>query len=249
MADETKLSHTTRVVERASHRLHQRTTMSRLRRTHTAALLSALAFAVPADAQVSWTDWTSSNAGAGTVTGSMTFGATTVGVTFSGGFLFAQTSCGTNYFAPNVYTSVAVPTAPTPCDIIAMNAGGVKTITFSQAVVNPVFALVSWNSQTGTTFSGAIQVLSQGTGYWGAGTLGVSGTNPNAIVTSGEAHGTIRILGTVTSVTFTDRSENWHGITVGAQNLPVTVVPEPQSYVLVATGLLGVLAARRRVRA
>jgi hypothetical protein len=206
----------------------------------------AVATATPATAQVSWTDWTSSNSGAGTAAGSLMFGATTVNVTYSGGFQFVQTTCGTNYYAPNVYTSVAIPTAPTPCDIIAIRTGGLKTISFSQAVVNPVFALVSWNGQSGVTFSNAIEVLSQGTGYWGGGSLSVTGTGSNVLVSTGEAHGTIRVLGTVTSVTFTDATENWHGITVGAQGLPTTPVPEPSTYALLATGLVGLATLRKR---
>jgi hypothetical protein len=216
-----------------------------------AAVVLAIATAVPAAAQVSWTDWTSANLATGTAAGTVTVGSTAVSVTYSGGFLFTQTSCGINYFTPNVYTSVAVPTAPTPCDIIAINTGGLKTITFSQPVVNPVFALVSWNGQSNVSFSHAIAVMSQGTGYWGTGTLSVTGSGNNVLVASGEAHGTIRVLGTVSSVSFTDVSENWHGLTVGVQGLPVTPVPEPATLALLANGLvaLALIARRRSARA
>lgn len=192
--------------------------------------------------QVAWTDWTST--GANTVFGSFVLGATTVTVTYSGSYSFAQTGCGTDYWTPNVYTGPGVPNAPPACDIVALDAGGQKTITFSQAVVDPLFSLVSWNGQGPIGFNGPLQVVSSGCGFWGCGTVGASG---NTLLTSGEAHGTIRLLGTYTQITFTDGSENWHGFTVGATDLP-TVVPEPSSFVLLASGLVGVFGIVRRRR-
>lgn len=212
----------------------------------TGGLAAIVVAAAPAHAQVSWTDWLTT--GTNTASGTLDFLGTPVGVTYSGPYSFVQTGCGTNYWANNsaVYTGAGVPNAPATCDIIALDGGGLKTITFSQAVVNPLLALVSWNGQSAVPFSGPIQVVNSGCGHWGCGTLTANG---NVLTATGEAHGTIRVLGTYTSISFTDGSENWHGITVGAESL-ASSVPEPSTVVLMATGLAGVLgAARRRRRA
>src|SRR3546814_17527729 len=78
----------------------------------------------------------------------------------------AQTSSGTNYWIENnpaPYTSGSVDNAPPTTDIIALSAGGLKTITFSQAVTDPYLALVSWNGNSGD-FSQPFDVISQGCG-------------------------------------------------------------------------------------
>ena len=111
-----------------------------------AALAATPAFAAPAY----WTDWTSTSNVASAVIGELTVGSTTIGVTYSGSYSFAQTSGGVNYWASNpvIYTSPSVDNGPTTADIIALDGGGTKTITFSQSVHNPLIGLVSWNSNT-----------------------------------------------------------------------------------------------------
>lgn len=199
-----------------------------------------------AGAQVAWTDWTS--LGAGTVTGTLSFaGSPPVDVTFSGGYAFAQTGCGTNYWTtPATYTGPGVPNAPGNCEIIALAGGTTKTVTFSQAVVNPLIALVSWNSQPSVPFSGPLEIVDQGCGYFGCGSISVAG---NEMQARDEAHGTVRLLGTYTSFTFTDAPEYWHGITIGAEGLaPLAAVPEPATVALTATGLLALAGIARRRR-
>ena len=61
------------------------------------------------------------------IIGSLTVGSSTVGVTYTGPYQFAQTSGGTNYWVPDAYTSAAVDNGPPDSDIIALNAGGPKT--------------------------------------------------------------------------------------------------------------------------
>jgi hypothetical protein len=225
-------------------------------------LLMGLVAAAPAAAhgQVSWTDWTGTGTnalGIPQVHGTMSFLGTPVAVTFTGPYYFAQLACGTDYWSPNVYTGGTVTSPPGNCDIIALGQGGTKTIQFDQAVVDPLIAFVSWNGQGPIPFTGMngaavvvpeLEVVAEGHGYWGNGDITTAGATMSP---SGEAHGTVRIKGTYTSISFTDGDEYWHGVTIGAQALaPTATVPEPGTWALLATGLAGIagIARRRRTR-
>jgi PEP-CTERM motif len=194
-------------------------------------------------ATVSWTDWT--NAGL-TVTGTLTVGSDTIGVTYSGGYGFAQTAGGTNYWNPATpYLSSAVSNAPPDPDIIALVMGSsTSTITFSEAVHDPLIALVSWNGNV-VDFGVPIEILSFGAGFWGNGTpiLNAEGDGFSGV---GEVHAVIRLPGDYTSITFSHLTENWHGLTVGVVDVAQTPgVPAPASLVLLGLSLVGWAAARR----
>lgn len=227
-----------------------------------AAAIAASALAAPSAHAilVNWADLTGTSNNETIVTGTITVGGTNVGVTYSGATGFVQTNGGTNYWtepepAFRPYTGGIVDNAPPTPDIIALNAGGLKTITFSQAVTDPFLALVSWNGNAGT-FTQPFDVISEGCGFWGCGSF--TGVTPTTFTGSGELHGVIRFQGTFTQVSFTDLNENWHGIQIGIAGIAppaVTVppptrngVPEPSvaGLLLGALGLLGLSRRRQR---
>jgi len=193
-----------------------------------------------AAADVYWTDWTSTSTSQ--VNGTLSFGPQTVNVTFSGSYAFAQLSSGTDYWienSPKPYTSATVPNRPPAPDIIGLNAGGLATISFSQPVLDPLVALVSWNGNT-VDFNEPITILSYGAGYWGYGTP-ILNSDGDGFYGSGEVHGVIELPGWHSSFSFSHTSEYWHGLTVGAR----AVIPLPPTVWLLGSGLVSLLTLRR----
>lgn len=195
-----------------------------------------------------WTDWLS-NGVPDTVSGQIDVGGETVGVTFTGVYSTVQYGGdATNYWAtnPTTYTSPEVDNGPSTSDMIQLTTGGIVEITFDRPVVDPVFALVSWNRNT-AEFYDPIEILSSGPGYWGSGTFQVdpSGTG---FFGNGEVHGLVGLTGNYGTVRMSHTSESWHGFTIGiraiAQQDP-NGVPTPMPLALLGAGALALAFSRR----
>lgn len=200
--------------------------------------------------QVSWVDWISGTAGpSGSATGVFNLGSTTVNVSYVGEIAFIQTSSGTNYWTPTTTYSKSpvVDNAPTPPDIIALSRMTSKTLTFDQPINDLFFAFVSLNGN-GYSFNHDFEIVKTGPGPYGSGTVvknDLGGGIYELRTTSGEPHGVIRFPGTISSITWTSRiNEYWNGFTVGTYGL----VPEPSGLLALGVGLFGLAGFVRRRR-
>lgn len=249
---------------------HPEVPMKTLLRIASTAALAAFAF-VPATASAQvWTSWTGPvnpcATSPGTIDGDMGGVSVSVSGQFNGYQLASGATCGgpitangngtSYYYHQNnlgnpygAYTQGGL-NAPLEFGLIQYNAAvSTATITFGSAVLNPFIAFVSVG-QGGVPVTydfgaNTFSVVSHNTGftsYWGGGTHSVAGNT----ITGNEFSGVLQFDGAFTSITFsTNNPENWHGITVGAQS----VVPEPSTYLLMASGLAGILFFTRRRKA
>src|SRR3712207_345448 len=122
--------------------------MTRSRIYHALLCGAGLLFAGSASAEtITWADWASLSLGEG-ASGTLDVGGTSVGLSFSGDVQStSQTSGGTDYWSPDsTFSGGLVDNAPGNTDIITLNGGPdglTQTLTFSQAITNPVMAITS----------------------------------------------------------------------------------------------------------
>ncbi|MDH5445156.1 MAG: PEP-CTERM sorting domain-containing protein [Gammaproteobacteria bacterium] len=204
-------------------------------------------------AVIEWTDWKSA------VIGQMAIGAIgSTTVTYGGHLTFAQTGSGTNYWtengSPAPYTgNTVVDNVPTPAEMLAISGTGYHQIVFSEAILNPVMAIVSMGQPSigvSYDFDTDFDVLGGGVGYWSGANGGLPGAyfenDATDTLTGYEFHGVIQFNGLIEQINWTSSpNENWHGFTFG-KVIDSTSVPEPTSLALLAVGLAGFGFSRYR---
>lgn len=182
---------------------------------------------------VTWTDWTT---GLPAPTG--TIENTTV--TLTGPLTLAPllgAAGEPNYFASRTGTYTAPPVVenlPPTSDVIKTTLAGDYTLTFSQPVTDPIFAIVSMGGTTPTTSlwnfgEQPVVILKSGPGSFGTGApLSFTATVTNGvtsyILAGTEGNGLVQFPGTMTTLKFKIvNPENWSGFQLG---LPVAI-PTP----------------------
>ena len=215
-------------------------------------LLMCGAAAIPASADnVTWTQW-SSTFSTGATAGSASGSAGAISVAYSGeveNLFFNYPSWG----PAGTFDGGTVSNAPPAAGGIIQLFGGqanvtVDTITFSQAVTNPVMAIWSLGQggDTAEFLFGSSEPFTIESGGPSNEYTGVSITDCTNAVCGAEGNGTIQFNGTFTSISWTNPYyENWYGFTVGVPDQS-TAVPEPASLALLVSGLAGMGLLRRR---
>jgi hypothetical protein len=209
-----------------------------------AALVSADAFAVP----IHWNTWASASSG------SITAGSSTVAVTFATTNSHVNVANYPSWLPSSTFADgVAVDNGPINTNGIMQLFGGttaLNTLTFSVPIVDPVIAIWSLGQggiEASFDFVGVTPVLVAGgpNAEYGGSAITVSGN----IVNGREGNGTIQLMGTYSSLQWTNPTfENWYGFNVGIAKVGTTPVPEPGELLLFVLGLGLLIGARTFAR-
>ena len=209
------------------------------------ALVLAFSASAASAAVITWTTWDNTSSGT----------AAPITVTFNGpadNILTGYPSYGpTSTFVDGII----VGNGPTSSNNILQLTGGngtTQTLTFSQAVVNPVFAIWSLGQGGGPAsfvFNATPTLVAGGpSNEYGGGTITVAGNTVGGL----EGNGTVEFVGTFTSLSWTNpQYEYWYGFDVGFQSVAgrsVDAVPEPSTWAMLLLGFAGVgfVAYRRK---
>lgn len=195
-------------------------------------------------ATISWANWTS--------TTSATAGA--VGISFTGesGNLDIDSR---NWQPVSTWADgVVIGNAPVAGSAIRTLTGGnanVNTITFSQAVVDPVFAIWSLgqpDNRANFTFD-QVPTFVAGGGSQEFDGIPISVTG-NVVGGTGERNGSVIFYGAFQSISWTNPIfEGYYGFTVGFGEPAASVVPVPAAAWLPGSGLLVLAGISRRGKA
>ncbi|MBR0693455.1 PEP-CTERM sorting domain-containing protein [Bradyrhizobium lablabi] len=195
-------------------------------------------------ATIDWTNWAAGTVTAGTP-GNATAAAGSVGVTYTGEL--QELNFEPSYTPVSSFSGGTVDNAPVQSYgtiRIIGGSSGTNSIHFSQAVLNPVFAIWSLG-QTGIepsfNFNAPFTIQAGGANAeYGGNPITSSGDQVFGV----EGNGVIQFIGSFTDISWTNpTAENWYGFTVG-----VAAVPEASTWGMMLLGFAGVgfLAYRRR---